>query len=177
MKEQNKMSSRLGLIASMTIFGTIGLFVRWIPVTSSILAVIRGFIGAAFLCVWMLLTGKKATKEEIKKNMWLLFFSGAAIGFNWVVISYTHLKFKKSMQRMQIQTDFPSIAYPLTNYLCIAFMIGILLIMSRTPDMQIAVLMIPAWISILLIAYFFKRKQENQLRLLEKTKITSLPEA
>lgn len=86
MKEQNKMSSRLGLIASMTIFGTIGLFVRWIPVTSSILAVIRGFIGAAFLCVWMLLTGKKATKEEIKKNMWLLFFSGAAIGFNWVLL-------------------------------------------------------------------------------------------
>ncbi len=101
----------------------------------------------------------------------------AAIVINWVVISYTHLKFKKSMQRMQIQTDFPSIAYPLTNYLCIAFMLGILLIMSRTPDMQIAVLMIPAWISILLIAYFFKRKQENQLRLLEKTKITSLPEA
>lgn len=86
MKEQKGLSSRLGLIASMTIFGTIGLFVRWIPIPSSLLALVRGFIGAAFLILWMLLTGKKATKEEIKNNIVLLIFSGAAIGFNWVLL-------------------------------------------------------------------------------------------
>lgn len=57
------------------------------------------------------------------------------------------------------------------------FMASILLIMSRSPDMQIAVLMIPVWIAILLTAYFFKRKQEDHVALLEKSKITSLPEA
>ena len=101
----------------------------------------------------------------------------AAIVINWVVISYTHLKFKKAMNRMQVKTHFPSVAYPFTNYLCIAFMACILLIMSRSPDMQIAVLMIPVWITILLTAYFFKRKQEDHVALLEKSKITSLPEA
>ena len=101
----------------------------------------------------------------------------AAIVINWVVISYTHLKFKKAMNRMQIKTHFPSVAYPFTNYLCIAFMASILLIMSRSPDMQIAVLMIPVWIAILLTAYLFKRKQEDHVALLEKSKITSLPEA
>ena len=101
----------------------------------------------------------------------------AAIVINWVVISYTHLKFKKAMNRMQVKTHFPSVAYPFTNYLCIAFMACILLIMSRSPDMQIAVLMIPVWIAILLTAYLFKRKQEDHVALLEKSKITSLPEA
>lgn len=101
----------------------------------------------------------------------------AAIVINWVVISYTHLKFKKAMNRMQVKTHFPSVAYPFTNYLFIAFMACILLIMSRSPDMQIAVLMIPVWITILLTAYFFKRKQEDHVALLEKSKITSLPEA
>ena len=101
----------------------------------------------------------------------------AAIVINWVVISYTHLKFKTSMNRMQTKTDFPSVAYPFTNYLCIAFMGGILLIMSSTPEMRIAVVMIPVWIGLLMIAYFFKRKKENQTAVLNTTKISSLPEA
>jgi aromatic amino acid transport protein AroP len=101
----------------------------------------------------------------------------AAIVINWVVISYTHLKFKTSMNRMQTRTDFPSVAYPFTNYLCIAFMGGILLIMSSTPEMRIAVVMIPVWIGLLMIAYFFKRKKENQTAVLDTTKISSLPEA
>jgi len=101
----------------------------------------------------------------------------AAIVINWLVISYTHLKFKTSMNRTQTRTDFPSVAYPFTNYLCIAFMGGILLIMSSTPDMRVAVIMIPVWIGILSVAYFFKRKQESQTAMLDNSKISSLPEA
>ena len=101
----------------------------------------------------------------------------AAIVINWLVISYTHLKFKTSMNRMQTKTDFPSVAYPFTNYLCIAFMGGILLIMSSTPDMRVAVIMIPVWIGILSVAYFFKRKQESQTAILDNSKISTLPEA
>jgi aromatic amino acid transport protein AroP len=54
---------------------------------------------------------------------------------------------------------------------------GILLIMSSTPEMRIAVVMIPVWIGLLMIAYFFKRKKENQTVVLDTTKISSLPEA
>lgn len=80
------LGARLGLILSMTIFGTIGLFVKWIPVPSSILACLRGFIGAAFLMVFMLLTGKRINATEVKNNLLLLILSGAAIGFNWVLL-------------------------------------------------------------------------------------------
>ena len=99
----------------------------------------------------------------------------AAIVINWVVISYTHLKFKKHMIAMNFPTQFPSIAYPFTNYLCIIFMCGILVIMSQTPDMRIAVLMIPVWISLLLIAYFIKNKKIPANELALKDKMRSIP--
>ena len=101
----------------------------------------------------------------------------AAIVINWVVISYTHLKFKKHMIAMNAATQFPSILYPFTNYLCIVFMCGILVIMSQTPDMRIAVLMIPVWISVLLIAYFFQTKKITANQLVSKDKMRSIPKA
>mgnify|MGYP000093022879 FL=1 len=101
----------------------------------------------------------------------------AAIVINWVVISYTHLKFKKQMIAMNAATQFPSILYPFTNYLCIVFMCGILVIMSQTPDMRIAVLMIPVWISALSIAYFFQTKKVTANQLVSKDKMRSIPKA
>ncbi|CAD9194288.1 MAG: amino acid permease [Acinetobacter bohemicus] len=101
----------------------------------------------------------------------------AAIVINWVVISYTHLKFKKQMIKMNAATQFPSILYPFTNYLCIVFMGGILVIMSQTPDMRIAVLMIPVWISALSIAYFFQTKKVTANQLVSKDKMRSIPKA
>ncbi|MGS0705273.1 amino acid permease [Acinetobacter sp. ANC 3781] len=101
----------------------------------------------------------------------------AAIVINWVVISYTHLKFKKHRIAMNAPTQFPSIAYPFTNYICIIFMCGILLIMSQTPDMRIAVLMIPVWIAVLSIAYYFKNKKITDPQLAIKDKMRSVPKA
>lgn len=85
----------------------------------------------------------------------------AAIVINWVMISLTHLKFRRHMDQQQQTTKFPSFAYPLTNYLCIVFMLGILCVMALTPDMQIAVLMVPGWIFCLTIAYMIKKRQEK----------------
>lgn len=85
----------------------------------------------------------------------------AAIVINWVMISLTHLKFRRHMDQQQQTTKFPSFAYPLTNYLCILFMFGILCVMALTPDMQIAVLMVPGWIFCLTIAYIIKKRQEK----------------
>lgn len=101
----------------------------------------------------------------------------AAIVINWIVISYTHLKFKKSLQQTQTKTHFPSVFYPLSNYLCIAFMCGILVIMTLTPNMQIAVIMLPIWISILLLAYFIKRKKESQNHYAAKAKLNAVTDA
>lgn len=86
------MRSRLPVIAAMVIFGTIGIFVKFIPLPSSVIAVARGLIGASFLLLTMLLTRKKPDKAAIKANLWLLIVSGGFIGINWILLfeSYRH---------------------------------------------------------------------------------------
>lgn len=78
--------NKLKLSLSMLIFGTIGIFVKYIPLTSSTIAMTRGYMGAAFLLFIMLLTGKKPSLPAIKKNAIALLISGAAIGVNWIFL-------------------------------------------------------------------------------------------
>lgn len=80
------------LLGSMGIFGTIGIFVRQIPLPSAAIAFCRGLLGLLFLIIIMLLTKKRPNISAIKRNLTFLLFSGAAIGFNWVLLfeSYKH---------------------------------------------------------------------------------------
>lgn len=78
--------SRNMLIASMCIFGTIGILRRYIPLSSSLIALVRGIIGSAFLLFVLLFSGKKLDVSAIKKNILFLALSGAAIGFNWILL-------------------------------------------------------------------------------------------
>ena len=83
----------------------------------------------------------------------------SAIVINWMMLAFTHLKFKQRMLKLQKSTLFPAIAYPITNYLCIIFMFAILVVMWMTPDMQIAVILIPFWLICLTLAYYLKPKK------------------
>ena len=78
--------NKLKLSLSMLIFGTIGIFVKYIPLPSSTIAMTRGFMGAAFLLFVMLISGKKPSAFAIKKNALPLIISGAAIGINWIFL-------------------------------------------------------------------------------------------
>lgn len=78
--------SKLSLIFSMFIFGTIGIFRRFIPLPSSILAMARGAIGVAFLLIFMALKKEKLNFREIKDKILLLCISGVLIGFNWILL-------------------------------------------------------------------------------------------
>lgn len=83
----NKMkNARLMLIASMTIFGTLGLFVRNIPVSSGELALYRAILAAALIGVYLLATKQKIPFGSIKREVPLLLFSGMAMGVNWILL-------------------------------------------------------------------------------------------
>lgn len=83
---KNEQKSRLMLILSMAIFGTIGILRRYIPYSSSVVALVRGIIGSAFLVIIVTVRKKSFDKQAIKGNLLLLVFSGAAIGFNWIFL-------------------------------------------------------------------------------------------
>ena len=84
--------AKCSLLAAMTIFGTVGIFVRYIPVPSATVAFIRGVLGLLFLLGVMAATEKKPDWQKIRKNLWILILSGGAMGLNWVFLfeSYNH---------------------------------------------------------------------------------------
>lgn len=80
------MNPRLMLIASMTIFGTLGIFVRNIPVSSGELALYRAVFAALLIVVFLLLTKQRIPFANIKKEVPLLLVSGVAMGINWILL-------------------------------------------------------------------------------------------
>ena len=78
--------ARFMLIASMTIFGTLGIFVRNIPVSSGELALYRAILAALLISLYLILTKQKIPFDRIKKEVPLLLFSGVAMGFNWILL-------------------------------------------------------------------------------------------
>lgn len=85
MKEESN-KARLQFLLTMMIFGTLGIFVRHIELPSTVIAEARGIIGTAFLLLVVKLSHSSLSKEAIRKNLKVLFFSGAAIGVNWILL-------------------------------------------------------------------------------------------
>ena len=73
------MNPRLMLVVSMTIFGTLGLFVRNIPVSSGELALYRAVLAALLIAVFLMVTGQKIPFANIKKEVPLLLASGCLL--------------------------------------------------------------------------------------------------
>lgn len=87
----NKLKSpRLMMIFSMVIFGTLGLFVRNIPVSSGELALYRAILAALLIAVYLGITKQKIPFANIKKEVPLLLASGVAMGVNWIFLFQTY---------------------------------------------------------------------------------------
>ena len=78
--------SRLMIAGAMAIFGTIALFVRRIPVSSSEIALYRAGMATVLLGIYFLVTGQKIDLRAIRKELPLLLASGVAMGFNWILL-------------------------------------------------------------------------------------------
>ena len=78
--------SKIKVASSMFIFGTIGIFVRYIPLPSSIIAMMRAFIGTAVLLLVLTLSRSKMDFAAIKKNLVKLAFSSTMMAINWILL-------------------------------------------------------------------------------------------
>ncbi|MEC1634998.1 DMT family transporter [Bacillus mojavensis] len=86
------MKSKIQFILSMIIFGTMGLVVRYIDLSSSETALLSSSIGCLFLIVVFMLMKKTIPWKLVKANAYILFLSGIALGGNWIFLyqSYDH---------------------------------------------------------------------------------------
>lgn len=72
----------LSFIGTMLIFGTIGIFRRYIPLSSAALSFTRGLLGAAFI-----FAARRGISVRLgKKKTILAVLTGALIGINWIFL-------------------------------------------------------------------------------------------
>ena len=77
---------KLLLVISMIVFGTIGLFVKYIPLSSGEIALYRAILAIILLGIFLLITKQKIDIKTIKKDLLLLLISGMAMGINWMLL-------------------------------------------------------------------------------------------
>jgi len=82
----------------------------------------------------------------------------AALVINWAMITITHLKFRRSLAASGTTAAFASPGAPVTNGLCLVFVTGILVVMGLTPGIQVVLLLIPAWVLLLALVYWLRRR-------------------
>lgn len=78
--------AKASLTFSMLVFGTIGIFVRYISLPSSVIAMVRGIIGTVFLLIVIFKRGPGIAWQDIRRNLFYLCLSGAFIGINWILL-------------------------------------------------------------------------------------------
>lgn len=78
--------ARAGLTASMCLFGTIGVFVRYIPLSSGLIALVRGVIGTLFLLAVVWVRGARISFSDIRRSLLPLCVSGVFLGANWILL-------------------------------------------------------------------------------------------
>ena len=74
------------MVLSMAVFGTLGPFVRGIPVSSGELALYRAVLAAVLIGLFLAVTGQKIPFNKIRKEVPLLLASGVAMGINWILL-------------------------------------------------------------------------------------------
>ncbi|MGG0333359.1 DMT family transporter [Priestia aryabhattai] len=86
------MKYKIQFVLSMIIFGTMGLIVRYIDLSSSEIALLSSSIGCLFLMIVFLMRKRTISWKLVKVNVCILFFSGIALGGNWMFLyqAYDH---------------------------------------------------------------------------------------
>ena len=85
MKNQQR-SSYILYILAMTIYSTIGIFRKYIPLSSGLLVFARGLIGGIFLLVWVKCRKGSLKLDTDKRSFWRLILTGFALGLNWILL-------------------------------------------------------------------------------------------
>jgi len=79
----------------------------------------------------------------------------AALVINWGMISLAHLKFRAAKDREGLTPIFKAFWSPFTNYVCLAFMVVLLVLLYLSGE-TIAVELVPVWLFINWLGYRYK---------------------
>lgn len=114
-------------------------------------------VSAVFAAVCVVIN--KVMPEDALEYLMSLVVSALII--NWIMISLTHLFFRRQKEKEGvIKTKYPAFWYPAGNYICLAFLMGILIIMWMN-GMDVSVKLIPVWLLLLYSSYKVIQRKKN----------------
>lgn len=107
--------AKLDLITAVAAFGTIGIFVRSIGLPSSVIALVRGAIGAAFLLLLTHLRHQSPDRAALRRRRVLLVLSAVMMSFNWITLfeSYRYTTVATATLCYYMAPIFVTLASPL----------------------------------------------------------------
>lgn len=91
----------------------------------------------------------------------------AALVITWVIIILTHLSYRKKANAEGRRRSFMAPFAPLSNYICLAAMALVVVVMLLTPGVRASALAIPIWIGVLYVAYQLIYARKNKAQLLQ----------
>ncbi|AMW79506.1 D-alanine/D-serine/glycine permease [Acinetobacter sp. TGL-Y2] len=84
----------------------------------------------------------------------LMYIVVGALVLNWAMITMTHLQFRRAKRILNFKTSYPALWAPISNYIVLIF-IALVLFIMWTQGFKESVLMIPIWITGMLILFNF----------------------
>ncbi len=82
----------------------------------------------------------------------------AALVINWAMISLTHLRFRRRKMKEHVEPVFKAFWFPFANYLCLAFLAGMLVVLYMLGE-TLAVELVPVWLVVIGIGYQIKKRR------------------
>lgn len=117
---------------------------------------VRAIIVSALFAAICIIVNKIMPEKALNVLMSLVV---SALIINWVMISYTHIKFRQA--HLETKTKFPSFLYPFSNYVCLLFLLGILVVMWITGN-KTPVALMPIWLLFLYILFILVNKNRKK---------------
>lgn len=83
---------RFGFILAVVLYGTIGLFLRFVDLPSEVVAMYRGIIGSLFILLYRAVRREHPDGTAIRRNLPWLLISGISLGFNWIFLFAAYMR-------------------------------------------------------------------------------------
>ena len=85
-------AERMKYILAVVLYGTIGMFLRYVDLPSALTAMCRGALGSLFILACFALRHRKPDGKAIRKNLPWLLASGVCLGLNWIFLFAAYMK-------------------------------------------------------------------------------------
>lgn len=116
--------------------------------------VVAVLISSAFTLITVLVS----YLDPEKVFLYFMALATISIIINWAIIVFVQMKFRQHQVKLRERIEFKMPLYPFSSYVCLAFLVLVVVVMAFMPDMRYSLYVAPAWLGGLYIAYKLKTK-------------------